>query len=251
MKPTTADSGQSALRIMATATKNSAPFSLLLLDSNMPEMDGFSLVEEIRRHPDFSGITMMMLTSSGQRGDTTRCRELGIAAYLVKPIKQSSLLDTITTVLGKIEQETVKHPDSTCRSSTGEPQHLRILLAEDNQINQKIAVMMLEKRGHTVTVKGNGKEVIALLHDPAAQPFDVILMDVQMPEMDGFEATRIIRDKEKITGAHIPILALTANAMKEDREICLKAGMDGYAAKPLRSAELLSAIIGVLLKPGA
>ncbi|HCE46744.1 MAG TPA: hybrid sensor histidine kinase/response regulator [Lentisphaeria bacterium] len=250
MKPTTADGAQSALQMMETATGSGEPFRLLLLDANMPVTDGFGLVEQIKQHPVFSGTTIMMLTSSGQRGDTARCRELGISAYLIKPIKQSLLLDSITTVLGKFEQEIAWHP-SPARILAEEMRSLNILLVEDNLVNQKISSVMIEKRGHAVTVAENGMEAIALWQSNAeSHPFDVILMDVQMPVMDGFEATRIIREREKAAGAHIPIIALTANAMKEDREICLKSGMDGYASKPLRAAELFSVIDEVLEHKG-
>jgi signal transduction histidine kinase/CheY-like chemotaxis protein len=250
IRPTTADGAQSALLAMETATKSGEPFRLLLLDANMPVIDGFDLAAQIKRNPAFNGITIMMLTSSGQRGDVTRCRDLGISAYLIKPIKQSSLLDSITTILGKAEQEITRQPRHA-RILSGETRILNILLVEDNRINQKISSIMIEKRGHSIAVAGNGQEAIALWQAAEVKErhhFDLILMDIQMPVMDGFEATRVIREKEKTTGTHIPIIALTANAMKEDRDICLNSGMDGYASKPLKAEQLFSVIDKVLLE---
>ena len=179
----------------------------------------------------------MMLTSAGHPGDAARCQELGVAAYLLKPIRQSELREAIARVLGAGEQEGAI-PLIT-RYSPGDALDpmavLRVLVAEDNAVNQRLAARLLEKRGHLVTVTANGREAVEAL---ANQTFDLVLMDVQMPEMDGFEATAFIREREKHNGAHIPIIALTAHAMKGDRERCLTAGMDGYLSKPIRSQEL-------------
>jgi len=242
MLPVLADSGLAALQALAKARQSGEPFRLLLLDANMPVMDGFELVERIKQSPDLDYATIMMLTSSGQRGDAARCRKLGISAYLTKPIRQSSLLDAIMIVLGKTEPQEAGVPLVTRHTLREKLRPLRILLAEDNPINQKVATAMLEKRGHAVVVAEDGREALALLYDQGIQPFDLILMDVQMPEMDGFEATTHIREKEKATGAHVPIIALTAGVMKGDREMCLQAGMDGYVAKPLKADDLLAAI---------
>jgi CheY-like chemotaxis protein len=176
-----------------------------------------------------------MLTSAGQTEDVVRCRELGIDAYLLKPIKQSDLLATLLTVMDdsrRQARQTVEAPRPASRS-------LRVLLAEDNVVNQKLGVRLLEKRGHLVVVVGSGREALAALR---REHFDVVLMDVQMPEMDGLEATAAIRAEEEQTGKHLPILAMTAHAMKGDRELCLKAGMDGYVAKPIQPSELFDAI---------
>jgi CheY-like chemotaxis protein len=240
MNPVLADSGQTALKIMATANLSGKPFHVMLLDVNMPVMDGFDLAHRIRANPEYNEVLMIMLTSSGQRGDAARCRELGIAAYLTKPVKQSSLLDAILTVLGTREPEDTEAPLVTQHMLRERQRSLRILLAEDNVINQKIAASMLEKHGHTVIIAGNGKAAVATLEEQAECPFDFVLMDVQMPEMDGLEATRYIREKEQGTSNHIPIIALTAHAMTGDREICLEAGMDGYVSKPLKAEELLT-----------
>jgi PAS domain S-box-containing protein len=242
MKPSTAPNGQSAVQILAMARQKGEPFSLLLLDANMPVMDGFEFMEKMKQSADLNGTTIIMLTSSGQRGDAARCRDLGISSYLIKPIKQSALLDAITTVMGRTETGEAGKPSVIRHTSTGNERTLRILLAEDNAVNQKIVRGALEKHGHSIVVAVNGRKALAAFESISEPPFDLILMDVQMPEMDGIEATALIRRKEEKTGGHIPIIALTAHAMKGDREICLKAGMDGYVTKPVKSDELLSAI---------
>jgi len=242
MRPVLAESGQSALEVMTEAHKSGRPFKLIILDMNMPVMDGFELAEKIRKQEEYSNIPIMILTSSGLRGDAARCQKLEIAAYLTKPVKQSSLLDAILTVLGRIEPEGAEAPLVTQYMIREEGPSLRILLAEDNEVNQKIATSMLGKRGHIVIVVGNGKNAVSAYEDQGGPPFDLILMDVQMPVMDGLEATRLIRQREKNSGKHIPIVALTAHAMKGDKEMCLDAGMDGYLSKPLRKDELISVI---------
>jgi len=247
MRPVTADSGAAALEMIRDAGE---PFRLIILDVTMPFMDGFETAERIRRLPGYVGSDIIVLTSSGRCGDASRCRDLGIAAYLTKPVRQSSLLDAVLAVLGTTEPEGAAPPLVTRHALRETPRPLRILLAEDNAVNRRIAVGMLEKRGHAVIVASNGREVLAALEAERAAPVDLILMDVQMPEMDGFEATARIRDREKGTGRHIPIIALTAHVMKGDRDACLKAGMDGYVAKPITGEELFAAIDG-LTGPGA
>jgi CheY-like chemotaxis protein len=166
-----------------------------------------------------------------------------VAAYLTKPIRQSDLLNAVLTVLSAPARQPERSPPPGHRllGSKTAPRRLRLLLAEDNAINQKLALRLLEKRGHAVTVVSTGKEALAAL---AEQRFDAVLMDVQMPEMDGFEATAAIRARERETGGHVPIIAMTAHAMKGDRELCLAAGMDGYISKPLQASELFEAIEG-------
>ena len=182
----------------------------------------------------------MMLTSAGQRGDGARCRELGVKAYLIKPIKQSELRDAILAAISKGEEQKGRDALVTRHSLRENHRVLRVLLAEDNKVNQVFAKRLLEQRGHTVVVANNGLEALARLETAT---FDMVLMDVQMPEMDGFEATRAIREKEQSSGDHhLPILALTAHAMTGDQERCLAAGMDGYLSKPLHTAELFAAI---------
>jgi PAS domain S-box-containing protein len=239
MKPILAGSGAEALELLREADRRATPFVLILTDANMPEMDGFTLVERIRQQADLCQTTIVMLTSAGQRGDAARCRELGIAAYLIKPIAQSQLLDAILSVLGTKAQP-AEEPRLVTRHSLREGRpRLRVLLAEDNAVNQKLASRLMEKRGHTVVVASNGRQALEAMEKLR---FDVVLMDVQMPEMDGFEATAAIRARESGTGTHIPIIAMTAHTMKGDRERCLASGMDGYVAKPIQARELLEAI---------
>ena len=238
MKPVLAAGADEALAALAVGN-GAASFSLLLIDAHMPEVDGFMLVERMRTLAEMNKTAIMMLTSDGQRGDAERCRELGIAAYLVKPVVQAQLLEAILRVLGAKVQAGAKPAFITRHSLQEERRSLRVLLAEDNAINRKLASRLFEKRGHTVVVAENGQQALAAL---AKQEFDLVMMDVSMPEMDGFEAAAAIRAGEKATGAHIPIIALTAHAMKGDREKCLAAGMDGYVSKPIDAKELFALI---------
>jgi PAS domain S-box-containing protein len=237
MNSTSVAAGEDALTALSTALEAGEPYGLVLTDMHMPKMDGFGLIERIRQSPELSAAIILMLTSAGHRGDALRCQELGVAAYLLKPIRQSELREAIARVLGAKEQKAAI-PLIT-RYSLGdavEPMAvLNVLVAEDNAVNQRLASRLLEKRGHRVTVTANGHEAVEAL---ANQNFDLVLMDIQMPKMDGFEATAVVRDKEMHDGGHIPIIALTANAMKGDRERCLAAGMDGYLSKPIVSQEL-------------
>jgi signal transduction histidine kinase/DNA-binding response OmpR family regulator len=242
MRPSPVDSGRAALEMMAQAELTGEPYRLLLVDVNMPLMDGFELVERIRQQHENRGAAIMMITSSGIRGDAARCREMEISAYLTKPVKQSSLLDAIMTVLGTTDPEGAEAPLVTQHTLRKTIRPLRILVAEDNAVNLKIASGMLEKRGHTVITAANGIEALSALDGGAGGPFDLILMDVQMPQMDGLEASARIREKEKGTGRHIPIIALTAHAMRGDREVCLNAGMDDYVPKPIKADELFAVI---------
>ncbi len=186
---------------------------------------------------------LVMLTSAGHPEDVARCRALGIDAYLMKPVKQSELLDAVLAALSQslrcAEGPAAHRPPTPAEGKRERPAPLRVLLAEDHPVNQKLAVRLLEKQGHTVVVAGDGKEALDAL---ARQAFDLVLMDVQMPAMDGFEAAGRIRREEQGTGRHVPILAMTAHAMKGDRERCLEAGMDGYVAKPIQPHELYEAI---------
>ncbi len=204
----------------------------------MPEMDGFTLAEQIQKDPQLADVTIMMLTSAGHFGDSERCRKLGISAYLVKPIRQSELFDAICHVLDKTARkepaQLVTH--HTLREAKN---RLHILLAEDNPVNQTLAVRLLEKRGYSVTVAADGNAAVAAFQK---EPFDLVLMDIQMPGMDGFEATAAIRKIEKETGVHIPIAAMTAYALKGDQEKCLASGMDAYISKPIRTSELFGTI---------
>jgi PAS domain S-box-containing protein len=240
MRPTVADGGPAALAALEEARARRQPFALVLLDGMMPGMDGFDLAGRIQADPDLVGATLMMLSSAGQREDAARCRELGIAAYLTKPVRQSTLLDAIMTAVAGAAADRPA-PARTPGPLAG--RRLNLLLAEDNAVNQRLAVAVLEKRGHRVVVAGNGREALEAMD---RERFDAVLMDVQMPEMDGFEATAAIRTLEAATGRHTPVIAMTAHAMKGDREHCLEAGMDGYVSKPLRP-ELLFATLDELV----
>jgi two-component system, sensor histidine kinase and response regulator len=247
MKPVLAESAWVALSRLEQALNEGSPFPLVLTDASMPEMDGFALVERIRQNRRFAGATIMMLTSAGQRGDAARCRQLGVAAYLTKPVGQSELFDALVQVLGRGALEAQSSEPLVTRHSLREGRkRLRILLAEDNVVNQKLAVRLLEKRESTVLVASNGREAVAALEK---ESFDLVLMDLQMPGMDGFEATSAIREKETTSGTHIPIIAMTAHAMKGDRERCLAAGFDGYVSKPVRPQELFEAITALVSIP--
>jgi two-component system, sensor histidine kinase and response regulator len=239
MRPTVVDGGAAALRALALARERGEPFRIVLLDYQMPDMDGFEVVERIKEQAALAATTIMMLSSVGQRGDAVRCREMGVAAYLTKPVRQSLLLDAFHEVLAASGRPAAASALVTRHSlrETQPPKH--VLLAEDNSINRRLVVKILENHGFSVVSAGNGREALALLE---RERFDVVLMDVQMPEMDGFEATAEIRRRERETGHHVPIVALTAHALKGDREACLAAGMDDYLTKPIHVAELLEVI---------
>jgi two-component system, sensor histidine kinase and response regulator len=256
MRPAVAGSGAVALALLEEAHASRDDFLLILLDAQMPEMDGFTLAEQIQSHHDWPAATVMMLSSMGHRGDAMRCRELGIAIYLTKPVRQAELLEAILMALGTRATNHDESPPLVTRHLLREnrgPQ--RVLLVEDNPVNQLVALRLLEKSGHKVTVAANGKRA---LEEFDKESYDLILMDVQMPEMNGFEATQAIRQKERSTGRHIPIIAMTAHVMKGDEEKCLAAGMDNYLTKPIRGADLLALIdrlsndqSGVVVKPSS
>jgi two-component system, sensor histidine kinase and response regulator len=246
MKPTAVDGGRAALQALEIAKSTGRPFPLILLDGQMPEMDGFTLADRIRKDPDMVGASIMMLTSAGHLGDAARCRELRISGYLVKPIRQSELQDSICQILQKSPKKSTE-PLVTRHTLRETKSRSRVLLAEDNPVNRTLAVRLLEKRGYVVTVAGDGRAAVAAVEK---ESFDIVLMDVQMPEMDGFEATTAIRQREKSTGRHIPIIAMTAHALKGDEDHCLSAGMDGYVSKPIRTHELFAKIESVMAKYG-
>jgi signal transduction histidine kinase/DNA-binding response OmpR family regulator/HPt (histidine-containing phosphotransfer) domain-containing protein len=236
--PTVTRSGHDALAAMEQALDGEGkPFAMVLLDNMMPDMDGFMLAEEIRKRPELAGSTLMMLSSGDRRENAARCHALGVERYLTKPIRRAELLGSLLTTAQALPDEKRKIPLSgaieRCETS------LRVLLAEDNLVNQRLGQRLLEKRGHRVAIAANGREAVDALEGGG---FDVVLMDVQMPEMDGFEATRRIRAREGETGGHLPIIAMTAHAMKGDRERCLEVGMDGYISKPLHPAELFEEV---------
>jgi len=234
--PTVAPGGHEALSLVKRAFESGKPYRFVLLDLQMPGMDGFEVAKEIKEGPFGKDLAIILLTSAGQKGDAAHCKELDISGYLTKPVKQSELFDAILMALGHQGEGTA--PLITRHEIQEARRRLNILLAEDNPVNQMLAVKILEKRGHRVVVASNGKEAIEKLQNSS---FDLILMDVQMPEMDGISATRKIRNlKSEIR--NLPIIAMTAHAMKGDREKCLEAGMDNYVTKPIRPEELFEAI---------
>ncbi|MEE8583838.1 MAG: response regulator [Acidobacteriota bacterium] len=241
MKVTVADRGVKALAALRSAVEQKCPYQVVILDAQLPVLDGFEVAARIRSEARLASTTLVMLTSSAQRGDAARCRELGVDAYLTKPLIQSDLLDAIRTALsrGRARRQEAP-PELITRHSLRESRpHLDVLLAEDNAINQKLALRLLEKRGHRVTLANNGKEALERFRQGK---FDVILMDVQMPVMDGLAATESIREMEAGHGSRIPIIAMTALAMTGDRDRCLAAGMDDYVSKPIKPTTLYETI---------
>jgi len=240
MLPAVAGGGVEALQMMEEAYQSETPFPLVLLDFQMPHMDGFAVAERIKKTQHLATATIMMLTSGGKRGDAARCRELGVAAYLTKPIRQAELLDAILLAMGNRPASSEQPRELITRHHLRERRRpLQVLVAEDNLVNQMLVVTLLMKAGHEVALVSNGAEAVAIWKQ---QPFDVILMDMQMPEMDGFEAVAHIRRAEREKGKLIPIVAMTAHALVGDQQRCLDAGMDGYISKPLDSVKLLDAI---------
>lgn len=245
MQPTVVESGANALITLHQTKQSGKKFALALLDVMMPEMDGFTLADQIKQDPALAEMPLLMLSSADRGEDAIRCRAMGIPVYLCKPIMPSELRNAILATLGQTIPPTVQEestPDSS--SSKNERQHfLRILVAEDNVVNQKLAQRLLEKKGHTVVIASNGQEALDFL---AKESFDLIFMDVQMPGVGGIEATEVIREQEKTSGRHIPIIAMTAHAMHGDRERCLAAGMDDYVTKPIQISELTAVIERVM-----
>ena len=245
MVPVLADSGEAALDTLREADQRDEPFKLIVSDVHMPEMSGYDFIEQVRQDPDVSETPIIILTSGGREGEEALRIQLGVSERLLKPVKQSELFDAIVRTLG------VTSPEDGGEFDFEEPsehslEHLKVLLAEDNAINQKLAIGVLSRFGHDVTIANNGAEAVkALEHDS----FDVVLMDVQMPVMDGFAATAAIRQKEIESGGHTPIIAMTAHAMKGDREKCIEAGMDEYVAKPIRIGALKEKLAYVLNVP--
>jgi CheY-like chemotaxis protein len=241
-----ADSGTAALSALDRSESAGRPIAMMITDLHMPEMGGFELARAVRNRASTAALPIFMLTSSASSGEQALAAELRVAARLIKPVKQSLLLDNILRVLsGAQRRETAPGATAEAAGVNGAAARaLRVLLAEDNAVNQKFAVRLLSGAGHQVVVAENGREAVDKW---GSEAFDLVLMDVQMPEMDGLEATRAIREKETGSRKRTPIIAMTANAMTGDREVCLNAGMDGYVAKPVKR-ELLFAEIDRILK---
>jgi two-component system sensor histidine kinase/response regulator len=254
MRPSAAESGAIALAELEKAHHRGDPFRVVLIDGNMPVMDGFELAEEIqtraKQNAALTETTVLMLTSGGRPGEANRCRELGIAAYLLKPVLKADLLAAVLTALGQRQEEKSGSPALVTRHTLRESaRKLRILVAEDNPVNQAVIIRVLQKMGHTPLLAQNGKEALAFT---SAEKFDLVFMDVQMPEMDGLAATAAIREREKNKGtAHLPIFAMTAHAMKGDRELCIGAGMDGYITKPIRFSDIEQTLAGLANPPAS
>ncbi len=236
------ESGAGALNLLHSAMEAGRPYGLILLDRHMPGLDGFAVARAIKSIPEQTGVPIMMLSSADLTADAAHCRDIGIQSYLVKPIGESQLREAVLSALAggrDIKLDTGERDLGLLRPRNGK----RILLAEDNPVNQRLALRILEKQGHSIEVALTGQEA---LERSAAQDFDVILMDVQMPDMDGLEATAAIRRRERGTGKHVPVIAVTAHAMTGDRERCLAAGMDGYLSKPIRAQEVIDALSAVV-----
>jgi PAS domain S-box-containing protein len=239
MRPTAVEGGHAALAALEQARDTGMPFPLVLLDAHMPEMDGFTLAARIKQDPSLAEVSMLMLSSANLPRDTARCRQLGIALYLTKPISQTELWDAIIAAMGNAPHVAISPLPVTQHAAQENRRRLHILLAEDTAVNQTLVVRILAKQGHEVEAVSTGQAALEAL---TQQTFDLVLMDVQMPELDGLEATAIIRERERKTGRHLPIIAMTAHAMKGDQERFLAAGMDGYIAKPLKAEELYALI---------
>jgi CheY-like chemotaxis protein len=254
MRPEGAEGARRALALIRARAEDGDPFRVVLTDLHMPEMDGFGLAREMQKIPAAQRQAVVLMVTSGERrGDLARSREMGIAACLTKPVRRSELR---AAVLGAISNGRRLASCEGDRSSAASPvsgpdirpggRGLHILLAEDNAVNERVASGILKKCGHTVEVARDGRQAVSM---QAAGSFDLILMDVQMPEMDGFEATAAIREMEKPTGAHIPVIAMTAHAMSGYQERCLEAGMDGYVTKPIRREVLMRTLAKFEGKP--
>jgi two-component system, sensor histidine kinase and response regulator len=239
LDPTLVDGAPAALAALEGARRAAKPFHLLLLDAQMPGMDGYALARKVKAEQKAKTPAMILLTSAGLR-EPSQARRVGIHATLLKPVKQSDLLDTIVTTLGRSVPQGRPVVRPSVARKTARPLH--VLLVEDNRVNQKMATRILEKRGHRVTMVENGRQALDEIEQSPASGIDVVLMDVQMPVMNGLEATTHIRARERGGLARLPIVAMTAHAMRGDRERCLEAGMDAYLVKPIQADEMIAAI---------
>jgi CheY-like chemotaxis protein len=231
--------GAAALARLRAAHAEQRPYALAILDYQMPGMDGLELARRIKGDAAVSPTRLIMLSSVDLRSQRSTAQPDGLAAVLTKPVRQSQLYSCLLSVLGAPVRAALRSPAPSVQKEGPPPLHARVLVVEDNVVNQKVAVRLLEKLGCRIDVAGNGREAVTLL---ATLSYDVVFMDCQMPEMDGFEATAVIRRREDSTGGHVPIVAMTANAMQGDREQCLAAGMDDYVSKPVTLATLAAAV---------
>ena len=241
MRPTVVGGAEAAIAALQQASSTDERFHVVISDYQMPDVDGVTLVRRIKKDSQLQRTPVVMLTSAGRAEDATRCRQIGVAAYLVKPVKHSDLLDALVTIFDVSTRRQPKTESGRAASKTP-ARTLHVLVAEDNMVNRKLVTTLLQKRGHQVTAVDNGRDAVAAVQTGTSGKFDVVLMDVQMPEMGGFEATGAIRAGEAGTGARLPIIALTAHAMQGDREACINAGMDAYLAKPIDVAALIEIV---------
>ena len=248
MRPQSASNADEAMELLRRAHRDGGSYRLVLTDAQMPGTGGFELAANIRNDPGLSEAVIVMLTSGDRPGDRGRCRRVGIGGYVIKPIKQSELFDAIVSTLGVT---TVEGDSAISKNSTDDAKlpALDVLLVEDSVVNQKLAMGLLSKHGHRITLANDGREAVDILQSDNSE-FDVVLMDVQMPRLDGLTATKVIRSREEQSGTHIPIVAMTAHAMKGDRERCLAAGMDAYVSKPIRTQELFDTLRETLAMVG-
>jgi PAS domain S-box-containing protein len=239
MKPTAVDDAASALAALRRRSTDGRRFDVVITDGQMPDVDGFMLARRIRQERKFATVPIVMLTSMSSAGDSARCQRIGVDAHLTKPVKHSDLLDTLAALFGvstrRADAEPGAVPDLPLRT-------LDVLVAEDNPVNRTLVTKLLQKRGHRITGVDNGRAAVEASADTR---FDAILMDLQMPEMNGLEAAQAVRSRERIRGGHVPIIALTAHAMQGDRERCLAAGMDSYLTKPIDVDALILAVEGI------
>ncbi len=246
MIPTAVESGPLALNALREASQKNESFELVLTDCHMPVMDGFMFVEELKKYPELGSVTIMMLTSAARQGAYQRCQQLGIRATLLKPIDPAELQHTISSLLARASSANNSEPATTAVRQDETAFSLRLLLAEDNLVNQRVATRILEKLGHQVHVVDNGQLALDALD---TNSYDAVLMDIQMPILDGLKATQILREKERETGLHMPVIAMTAFAMSGDRERFLMGGMDEYISKPIQTPELIAALSRVCRTP--
>jgi signal transduction histidine kinase/DNA-binding response OmpR family regulator len=248
MSPVSLEGGRRVLEVMTEAAQTARPFRLMLLDANMPGLDGFAVAAQIMSRADLSGTSIVMLSSSGLAAEIAQCREVGIASYVTKPARQADLLAAIGRALNPADSRApLARPANPAPTVAAGPRPKKVLVAEDNIVNQRVAATLLTKRGHDVTLVDNGQKAVEAV---AREAFDVVLMDVQMPEMDGFEATTAIRAREGATGVRQRIVAMTAHALNGDSDRCMQAGMDGYLSKPLNQQKLYAAVEGEATESG-
>jgi two-component system, sensor histidine kinase and response regulator len=241
MRPEAAAGSEAGLSMLAAAAAEGRSFALVISDLQMPEKDGFMLIENLRQIPDAQRVPVLILSSARHEGDLAKSSRLGVSAYLLKPVQPPELLDAIVNALSRSDRILGRNPIPLVQpvTQTGSSR-LHVLVAEDNPVNRAVVQRLLSKHGYSVVIAGNGREALDCLARDTK--LEVVLMDIQMPEMDGLVAIRTIRDNEKETGGHIPIVALTAHAMKGDREKCLQAGADDYLTKPVNTAALFTVL---------